>query len=109
MGQPSRRERIEAMLAEEPGDQFLRYSLALELQKAGDHPRSLEILQQLMADETPMVAAFFMAGQQLTRLRRFAEARTALRNGIEQARLSGDSHAASEMSEYLARLGDMGE
>jgi hypothetical protein len=33
----SRREKIEAMLAEEPQDVFLRYSLAMELDKEGDH------------------------------------------------------------------------
>jgi predicted Zn-dependent protease len=109
MSQPTRRERIEAMLADEPGDQFLRYGLAMELQKEGDYDRCLTLLDGLMADESPMVAAFFMAGQQLTRLRRFPEARTALRHGIELARRQGDQHAASEMSEYLSRLGDLGE
>ena len=33
----SRREKIEAMLAEDPGDTFLRYSLAMELDKEGDN------------------------------------------------------------------------
>jgi hypothetical protein len=105
----SRRERIEAMLADEPEDQFLRYSLAMELQKEGAHDRCLALLEGLLAEPKPMVAAFFMAGQQLTRLRRFAEARAALRTGIDQARAQGDSHAVSEMSDYLSRLGDLGE
>ncbi len=109
MSQPTRRERIEAMLAEQPGDQFLRYGLAMELQKEGDHDRCLTLLHELMAEASPMIAAFHMAGQQLTRLRRFAEARDVLRAGIDQARLQGNQHAASEMSEYLARLGDLGE
>jgi predicted Zn-dependent protease len=109
MSGTNRRERIEAMLAEDPGDQFLRYSLAMELQKEGDYDRCLSLLDGLMADASPMVAAFFMAGQQLTRLRRFPEARAALRAGIDQARLQGEQHAASEMSEYLSRLGDLGE
>jgi predicted Zn-dependent protease len=109
MTEPTRRERIEAMLADEPGDQFLRYGLAMELQKEGDYQRCLSLLEELMAEASPMVAAFFMAGQQLTRLKRFAEARAVLRAGIEQARRQGDQHAASEMSEYLSRLGDLGE
>jgi predicted Zn-dependent protease len=109
MSEPTRRQRIEAMLADEPGDPFLRYGLAMELQKEGDFDRCLSLLDGLMTDASPMVAAFFMAGQQLTRLKRFAEARAALRAGIDQARLQGDQHAASEMSEYLARLGDLGE
>jgi hypothetical protein len=53
--------------------------------------------------------AFFMAAKQLAGLGRLAEARSALRDGIEQARRQGDSHAASEMSEYLTTLGLLGE
>jgi hypothetical protein len=104
---PSRRERIEAMLAEDPGDQFLRYSLGMELDKEGRHDESLAQLQSLMRDATPYVPAFFMAGQQLTRLGRIEEARTVLRGGIEQARQQGNAHAAGEMSEFLAGLGSV--
>ena len=50
-----------------------------------------------------------MSGQQLARLNRIAEARTVLRDGIEEARRQGDSHAAGEMSEFLASLGSLGE
>lgn len=105
----SRRERIEAMLAEQPSDPFLRYSLAMELDKEADHARSLARLRELMTDEPPYVAAFFMCGQQLARLGRAAEARAALREGIDEARRQGDTHAAGEMSEFLAGLGAQGE
>ena len=50
-----------------------------------------------------------MAAQQLARLDRVAEARAALRDGIEQARAAGNAHAAGEMSEFLASLGALGE
>ena len=106
---PSRRERIEAMLADDPRDAFLRYSLALELDKAGEHQSSLDYLHGLMHDAPPYVPAFFMAGQQLTRLERIDEARAALRAGIEAARHEGNAHAAGEMSEFLAGLGARGE
>ena len=105
----SRREKIEAMLVDEPEDQFLRYTLALELEKEEDSARSLELLAGLTKDSSPYVPAFFMAGQQLARLERVNEARSYLRDGIEAARTSGDSHAAGEMSEFLASLGDRGE
>ena len=105
----SRRERIEAMLADDPRDAFLRYSLALELSKTGEHDRSLELLHGLTADDPPYVPAFFMSGQQLAQLGRINEARAVLRDGIEQARRSGDSHAAGEMSEFLASLGARGD
>jgi thioredoxin-like negative regulator of GroEL len=109
MNSGSRRARIEAMLAEEPDDVFLRYSLAMELDKEGDHERSLAGLRELMGQEQPYVPAFFMAGQQLARLGRVGEARDALRAGIEQARRQGDHHAAGEMSDLLANLGHRGE
>lgn len=105
----SRREKIEAMLADDPGDTFLRYSLAMELDKEGEHDRSLGKLAELTKDEPPYVPAFFMAGQQLARLTRVDEARSILRDGIEQARVQNDSHAAGEMSEFLASLGELGE
>lgn len=100
----TRREKIEAMLAEEPGDIFLRYSLAMEQEKARENEASLALLRGLMTEQPPYVPAFFRAGQQLTSLGRIEEARAALRDGIEVARQQGDSHAAGEMSEFLASL-----
>ncbi|CAD7694833.1 unnamed protein product [Ostreobium quekettii] len=95
------------MLADDPTDTFLRYSLAMELDKEGNHTASLAKLAELTKDEPPYVPAFFMAGQQLTRIDRVNEARAFLRDGIEAARTQGDAHAAGEMSEFLASLGDM--
>lgn len=105
----SRREKIEAMLAEEPGDTFLRYSLAMELRSEGDHAGSIVKLAELSRDAPPYVPAFFMAAQQLSDLGRIEEARTFLRDGIDEARRQGDSHAAAEMSELLSSLGELGE
>jgi|SRR4051794_25758037 hypothetical protein len=106
---PTRREKIEAMLIDEPGDLFLRYSLAMELEKETNHDASLVQLRGLMAEKPPYIAAFFRAGQQLASIGRVNEARTALREGIDHARSQGDSHAAGEMSEFLTTLGNLGE
>jgi tetratricopeptide (TPR) repeat protein len=100
----SRREKIEAMLADDPGDTFLRYSLAMELDKEGDHDASLAKFRELSRDDPPYVPAFFMAAQQLARLGRNEEAREILREGISAAQHQGDAHAAAEMSEFLASL-----
>ena len=105
----NRRQKIEAMLAEDPGDTFLRYSLAMELRSEGDHTQSLAQLAELVREDPPCVPAFFMAAQQLSDLNRIDEARKYLRDGIEEARQQGDSHAAAEMSEFLTALGEMGE
>jgi hypothetical protein len=105
----TRRTRIEGLLALEPADQFLRYSLAMELEKEGDNDRSLSGLRELQSDAAPYVPAFFMAAQQLVKLNRISEARETLRRGIEEARLQSYAHAAGEMSEFLASLGSAGE
>ncbi len=104
MNEQSRREKIEAMLADDPGDVFLRYSLAMELEKENSHERSLEILRELISGLTPYVPAFFMAAQHLAKRGELDEAKSWLRDGIEQARAQGDSHAAGEMSEFLQSL-----
>jgi thioredoxin-like negative regulator of GroEL len=103
---PNRREKIEALLADDPGDTFLRYSLALELTKESQSERGLQLLADLMREAPPYVPAFFQSGQILAGLGRTDEARAALRGGIEAARAAGDAHAAGEMGEFLASLGN---
>lgn len=105
----SRREKIETLLADDPADQFLRYSLALELEKESAHDASLARLAELTQDAAPYVPAFFMAAQQLLKLQRVNDARSYLRDGIEEARRQGNAHAAAEMAELLAQLGAAGE
>ena len=100
----SRREKIEALLADDPNDAFLRYSLAMELDKEGQLEASAALFRGLMADSQPQVAAFFMLAQQLARQNQSLEAVGVLRAGIEQAEIQGDSHAAGEMREFLAGL-----
>ncbi len=101
----TRREKIEAMLADDPGDTFLRYSLAMELDKEGSHDASLAKFAELARDNPPYVPAFFMAGQQLVRLGRSDEARVILRDGIAAANTAGDAHAEREMSEFFVSIG----
>ena len=105
----NRKDKILAMLADDPADTFLRYSLAMELRAEGNHEDSLAKLGELMQDSPPYVPAFFMAAQQLVDLGRVDQARTRLRDGIDQARAQNDAHAAAEMSELLASLGALGE
>lgn len=106
---PSRREKIEALLVQEPADPFLRYGLAIEYDNEGRCDESLALFEGLSRDKPPHVASFFRGAQLLVRLERVDEARSWLRAGIEEARRQGDAHAAGEMSELLAGLGSLGE
>jgi len=104
-----RREQIERMLADDPDDVFLRYSLALEMESAGEWEAGLEILEALARGTPPYVPALQMAAQHLVARERFDDARRVLREGIEEARRQGNAHAAREMSELLMGIGENGE
>jgi len=102
----TRIDKIQAMLQDDPRDAFLRYTLAMEYRKLDENDKSLELLTDLANKEEPRyVAAFFMAAQQLVELDRIEEARTFLRDGIDEARTQGNHHAAAEMSELLSEIG----
>ena len=105
----SRREKIEALLKDDPDDVFLRYSLALELDATDDWQAGLDMLEELARGASPYVPAFHMAARNLLKRDRVADARRALREGIEAARAQGETHAAAEMSELLMSLGAAGE
>jgi hypothetical protein len=99
-------DQIEAMLAEDPDDAFLRYGLAMEHASAGDQAACVEVLRDLIARTAanPYVPAFLQAGQALARLDRVPEACGILRQGVEVARKAGDTHAQGEMQGLLDSL-----
>ena len=97
-------EQIEALLTDSPEDTFLLYALAMELDNEGKHDRSLTIFEKLMSQTPPYVPAFFMRAQQLVRLDRVSDAKSDLESGIQHAKEQNDTHAAGEMSEFLASL-----
>jgi predicted Zn-dependent protease len=104
----TRREKIETMLRDDPGDIFLRYSLALEMEAAGEWRAGIDILEELARGTPPYVPAFHMAARHLVAHDRVDDARRALREGIEAARAQGEAHAAGEMAELLMSLGEAG-
>jgi hypothetical protein len=105
----TRREKIESMLQAEPNDVFLRYALAMEMEKAGETQAALDIHLILTKESPPHIASFFRSAQILAQLEEIEPARGFLRDGIDQARLAGDFHAAAEMGEMLSQLGQFGE
>ena len=97
---------IEAMLADEPDDAFLRYGLAMEHASAGDDAACAAVLRELIALKAadPYIPAYLQAGQALARLDRPSEACDVLRVGIDAARRVGTPeamHAHGEMQGLL--------
>jgi thioredoxin-like negative regulator of GroEL len=97
------------MLAGEPQDTFLRYALAMEYRSLGEPVPAAENFLKLIGQHPPHVPSFFMYSQLLVETGEIEQARAILRDGIEQARAQGDAHAAGEMSQFLADLGQLGE
>ena len=100
----SRREQIEAMLADEPNDPELHYMLAMEHVSAGDDAGAVHCFERLIQIAPTYPPAYHQAGRALQRLNRIAEARTLLTQGIPIAEKQGNSHAAGEMTELLHSL-----
>lgn len=105
----SRREKIESMLVQEPSDVFLRYALAMEMEKAGEFEPALALHAQLVGEQPPHIASYFRSAQILADQNQIEASRSFLRNGIEAARTARDFHAAAEMGEMLSGLGQYGE
>jgi thioredoxin-like negative regulator of GroEL len=101
----TRKQQIEAMLAEDPNDPFLRYGLAMECVSQGDDEEAVARFRGLIVIDPEYVPAYMQAGQALVRLGRQDEAQDALRTGVAMARKKGDAHAADEMQGMLEGLG----
>lgn len=100
----TRRQQIEAMLAEEPNDPELRYMLAMEHVSAGDDLGAVRCFEELISVAPDYAPAYHQAGRALQRLDRTDGARAMLLKGIPVAQKQGNHHAAGEMTELLESL-----
>ena len=109
MTKTPRMTQIEAMLADDPDDAFLRYGLAMEHASAGDDATCAAVLRELIdrSAAAPYIPAYLQAGQALARLDRIAEACAVLREGIDAAGRAATPdalHARGEMQGLLASI-----
>lgn len=104
MAAKSRKEQIEALLADDPNDTFLRYGLAMEHVSAGDDEAAVRCFGEVLALDAAHVAAYMQGGLALNRLGRTEEARELLMRGSLAAREQGNQHAYEEMRGFLANL-----
>ncbi len=100
------RKRLEASLAEDPADAFLRYGLALRCLQEGDVDEGRFRLEALIADDPEnQIAAYQQLGQSYMEADSPVEARAWFTHGIAKARAKGDGHAAAEMQGFLEGIG----
>ena len=100
----SRREVLEAFVAEKPDDAFSRYGLALEFMNSGDAASAETQFRELIQRNSAYVPGYQMLGQLLVKQSRSEEARSILNQGIAAATKAGNAHAQSEMESLLAEL-----
>jgi predicted Zn-dependent protease len=101
----ARRLMLEQSLAEDPGDTFLRYGLAVQCLREGDVEEGRTRLRALIADHPDdQVPAYQQLGQSFAESGETESARETLKVGIAKAQARGDWHAAAEMEQILDTL-----
>jgi len=100
----SRREVLEAFVAEKPDDAFSRYGLALEFMNSGDVANAEAQFRELLQRNPTYVPGYQMLGQLLAKQSRTEDARAILTAGISAAAKARNGHAQAEMEGFLAEL-----
>ncbi|HYT95369.1 MAG TPA: tetratricopeptide repeat protein [Gemmataceae bacterium] len=100
----TRKEKLQAMLADEPHDPELLYMLAMEHVSEGNDEQAVRTFQELLAHAPEHIAAYHQAARALQRLGQLTQARATLQSGIPIALKNGDTHAAGEMQGLLDML-----
>jgi len=101
----NRLELLKNLVAQNPGDSFARYGLAMACASAGDYAQAVEHFHKLLEMNSKYVAAYYHGGQALEKLGRLDEARELYRRGIEISTQIGDQHTRSELEGVLDLLG----
>ena len=99
---------LKEILAQQPGDAFARYGLAMTYASEGDAPTALAEFDLLLKAHPDYTAGYFMAAQTLVKAGRPAEAQGRLREGIASAGRTGNQHALNEMQQLMDELEDAG-
>lgn len=94
---PSRLEQLRAMLAEEPGDAFIRYAIALEMKHAGDMQEAVNDLCALITEDPTYIACYYQLALILADLGRLQEAADTCEAGALQCLVTGDHKARAEL------------
>lgn len=94
-----RLDQLKALLAEEPGDSFLRYAIALELKRAGRMEEAAADLEGLIRDDQKYVACYHQLALILVDMDRSSEALQVCDAGALQCLVTGDRKARTELLE----------
>jgi predicted Zn-dependent protease len=95
---------LEDLVAKGKADSFARYALALEYKGADRIDDALRAFEALRAADPAYVPQYLMCGTMLIDAGRGEDAKRWLDEGLLVARKAGDTKAAGEIGDALARL-----
>ncbi len=95
---------LKEMIAQNPGNGFARYGLAMEYAKSGHYAEAMSEFHQLVERDENYSAAYYHGGQALEKLGQIEEARAFYEKGIEITTRKGDAHTRAEIEAALSML-----
>jgi len=96
---------LKNLVAQNPGDSFARYGLAMAYASAGEHAQAVDEYTKLIENNPKYVAAYYHGGQALEKTGQIDQARELYRRGIAVCSEIGDQHTRSELEAVLDLLG----
>jgi tetratricopeptide (TPR) repeat protein len=101
-----RLQQLRDMLQEEPGDPFLRYAIALELNRDGATEQAILDLERLLRDMPGHIASYYQLAMMLAELGRLQDAVDCCEAGMLQCLVAGDRKARAELAALRENLED---
>ena len=95
---------LEKLLAADPRDTFVLYSLGQEHAKAGRHEEAVGFYERCLEVDTSEHYAYYHMARSLEALGEEARAMSVLDRGLERARADGNQKAAGELAQFRAQL-----
>lgn len=102
-------EQLREMLAQEPGEAFLRYAIALEHRRAGDTEQAMADLYQLLQEDPKYIACYYQLAMLLAEAGRLQEAIDVCEAGAMQCIVTRDLKARGELLQLKEALLDADE
>jgi thioredoxin-like negative regulator of GroEL len=92
-----RMQQLQAMLAEEPGDTFLRYAIALEHKRMGQMEQAIADLEAILADDPKHVPSYYQLASLQAELGQVENAIHTCEAGALQCIVTNDHKARTEL------------